>query len=312
MQSLFDKRVLLVTGKGGVGKTSVAAALAIAAARVGRRVLLTELDAEPGRQSSLAGVFGLRELPAKRREIGEGVYGEMVRARTGHEIFLSRILKVRPLIRAALASKSLSRFLEAAPSFTEMGVYSHVIDLAVREKKGELENELVVIDMPATGHMIGIAELPELLISLLESGPVVRGLSAVREFVADPDKVAACVVTLPEQLPISEAGELAAELQQRGVPIGAILVNRWRRFPFDEEQWAALKSLENAGELAGMHRARGARDSEAALQRLSVRTHAPLYRFDDTALTRAEVARHIADQIPAGDGPSGALQEGDS
>ena len=206
---LFSKRVILVTGKGGVGRTTVSAALAKAAARNGRRVLLAEIGIPGGDYSPLARLFGRETFDVKAQSVGEGVRACVLYSRMGHEMFLRTVLPINSLVKAAVRSKALGRLLDSAPSFNEMGVFYHLLTLLREERPGGgYNNELIIIDMPATGHALALTALPENLLQLLPVGPIADEMRLGQSFLNNPATGAALVVTLPEPLPITECLEL--------------------------------------------------------------------------------------------------------
>src|SRR3990167_5713342 len=148
LQDLFKKRVVLMTGKGGVGRSSMTAALATLAQRRGVRVLICDIGDDPNDYSPLARHFGLDRLPASVHEIAPGIRGAVLLARSGQELFLKSVLRSGTLARAALSSDALRRLLSAGPSFKEMGVFFQLLTyLRAKTKDGEHEHQLVLIDM---------------------------------------------------------------------------------------------------------------------------------------------------------------------
>ena len=111
----LSRRIHLITGKGGVGRTTVAVALAQALAQAGRRVLLTEIEEVDAGPSVVGARIGQPEIGAKPKKVAPNLHCCVLRAGVGHEDFLRSVLPAGPLIRAALRSKALSRFLVAAP-----------------------------------------------------------------------------------------------------------------------------------------------------------------------------------------------------
>ena len=260
----------MITGKGGVGRTTVAAALALLWSRAGKRVLLLELGESDRDYSPLARQFGLDRLGEKLTELAPRLQGGLLLAGTGHALFLNKILRVPVLTRAALRSKALRKFLDAVPSFHEMGLFQHMLSyLQQEDRDGEPTHELVIIDMPATGHTLALTKLPAILLKLIPGGPMTVELKAGLSYVNDPQLSAAWVVTLPEVLPVSEALELIDGLNESGTPIGGVVLNRLPADPFSAEERAALDPLLARAPVAGSlayHRAAGAGRAWARLR----------------------------------------------
>lgn len=243
LQELFTKRVVLMTGKGGVGRSSLTAALAQQAQRKGVRVLICDIGDDPNDYSPLARHFGRDRLSPVPEVVSPGIRGVVLLARTGQELFLKSVLRSGTLARAALSSDALRRLLSAGPSFKEMGVFFQLLTL-LRAKRadGEPENQLVLIDMPATGHTLSLTGLPELLLRLVPRGPIAAALREGQSYLNDPKLGAAWVVAIPETLPVSECLELLEGLGKTGMPTGGVLMNRVPLDPFSAAERAALQS----------------------------------------------------------------------
>jgi anion-transporting ArsA/GET3 family ATPase len=271
LDRLFSKRCVLVAGKGGVGRSSVAAALALAAGRRGRRVLLTEIDDETAGYSPLARLFGRERLPeAVPGRIAPGVLGVALLARTGQEQFLGSIFHSTALVHAAMGSESLRRLVNAGPSFREMGVFHQLLTLLrSRRPDGSPEHETIVIDMPATGHALSMTALPEQLLRLVQRGPIADNLREGQRYLNDPAKAEAWVVTLPEVLPVSECLELLGGLERTSMPVGGVIVNRLPMDPFTPEQREVLAPLAASGRVLGADSFSRIELSEREVRRLS-------------------------------------------
>lgn len=243
LQHLFTKRVVLMTGKGGVGRSSLTAALATLAQRKGVRVLICDIGDDPNDYSPLARHFGRDRFGATPALVAPGIRAVMLLARSGQELFLKSVLRSGTLARAALSSDALRRLLSAGPSFKEMGVFFQLLTL-LRAKRFDQtpENELVLIDMPATGHTLSLTGLPELLLRLVPRGPIAAALREGQSYLNDPKLGAAWVVAIPETLPVSECLELLEGLQQTGMPTGGVLLNRVPNDPFSAAEREALQS----------------------------------------------------------------------
>lgn len=293
---MCDKRVALVTGKGGVGRTTLSAALAHAAARRGLRVLLTEIGEPDGDYTPLARLFGRDTLPGDPTIIAPGVKGCSLWARRGHELFFHRVIP-GAVVRAAMSSGALRRLLEAAPSFREMGVFYHMFHLLeLKRRDGSPEHELVIIDMPASGHTLGLTGLRDRLLTLMPTGPIARVLNEGAPYFHDPEKTGAYIVTLPETLPVSECLDLAEGLRASRTPIGGIFVNRVLPDPFTPEERAALEPFSDQP-LFGMARYRQVPAGAASLERLRAATDLPIQEVPELALTGTELIAGLAHEL---------------
>jgi anion-transporting ArsA/GET3 family ATPase len=253
------------------------AAAAHVAAKRGRRVLVCEVGDDPMDYSPLARHFGRDRLPMSVEELAPGVRGVVLLARSGQELFLKSVLRSGALARAALNSDALRRLLSAGPSFKEMGVFFQLLTLLRAERKeGEPEHELILIDMPATGHTLSLTGLPELLLKLVPRGPIAAALKEGQSYLNDPQRGAAWVVTLPETLPVSECLELLEGLAKTGMPVGGVLMNRVPVDPFTAVEREALAGpLERAHPL-GMQGFQRPVLAQRELARLRVGTKLPV------------------------------------
>jgi Mrp family chromosome partitioning ATPase len=276
---LFERRVALVTGKGGVGRTTLAAGLAIAAAAAGKRVLLTEIGEPDGDYTPLARMFGRDTFPADPvplpppagLDVGDRLHGCVLWPRNGHEAFFRTVIPVGAVVKAAMNSGALRKLLDTAPSFREMGIFYHIFTLLEEKRRdGSDRFDLVIVDMPASGHTLGLTGLPERLLALMPTGPIAEAMHKGRPYFTDPEKCAAWIVTLPEVLPITESIELLDGLRETETPVGGILVNRVLEDPFTPEERAALTPVLTPDHL-GHERFVGVVQSTAALADLRAR-----------------------------------------
>jgi arsenite-transporting ATPase len=272
---ILDRRVVLVTGKGGVGKTTLTAALARLATRTGRRVLVGELGGEvtgpsPLRQA-LTGVDA--PLVEEPTPLGPGLDAVRVTAAAGHRDFLRGALPLGFLAERALRADVLQRFLNGAPGFAELGMLYRGLSLEREKRHGAPRWDLVLLDAPASGHALALATLPAVALRLISAGPIARALGEGVSLLTDPERTCAVVATVPEALPVSEAMELVTGLEKAGVAVGGLVANLVPPDPFSLEEHALLDALVGAGEgaraqLLGRRSVDALRRARAALARL--------------------------------------------
>ena len=309
---LLARRVVLVTGKGGVGKTTVTAALARVAARAGKRALAVEIDYESPRpddetakdaaSSPLATAFGTEPFGDEPRLIDGAdargsVFGARLSPLAGHVQFLRDTLPMRLLADAAMRSAAVRRFFSAAPTLAELGVVYRLLNLLDQTRgSGAPEWDVVICDLPATGHALALAQVPQTLADVIRAGPIhtaaERGLSMLR----DAEKTTSVLVTLPEPLPVSEAIELHDGLDKLGIACDLVLLNRVPPNPFTVEERAAAERIVpdrmrtlGARRLPRIDRAQTARERLERELRLPVRSLLESAAADNTAHVTREL-----------------------
>lgn len=208
-RGLAAAQLIVVTGKGGVGKTVIAAALARFLADRGRRVVLLELDPrEPQHR--------LLDVPPSAGEpvpAGPNLHLLNLRPRAVMEALVRDRLKIRALARAVTASPVFQHFVDGAPGLKELAALGH----SLRIVRGEVSPgaDVVVLDAPATGHGARLLAAPALVREALGGGPVGRLAGEVADFVNDPARTGVLVAALAEEMPVQEAQELIELLRDR-------------------------------------------------------------------------------------------------
>ncbi len=293
---LEKQRIALITGKGGVGRTTVTVAMARAFVARGERVLVCEIADPEGGYSALGRHFHHETLPPNPIQLEPGILGCHLEGTVGHEMFLRSILPAGPLIRAALKSKALSKFLLAAPSFHEMGIFYHLLMLLdAKDPQGNPLYPKILVDMPATGHTLALTGLPQILLRLIPSGPIAREMRRGQDYLNNPKTGAAVVVTLPEQLPVTEALELCQGLKETNMPLASVILNRVPQNPFTEQEVAALRThlqgtLGNLSLDALEH-------TQEAVSRLTSQCSVPLYLLSALNLEGQALTNALAEQF---------------
>lgn len=260
--ALLDHRLVVVTGKGGTGKSTISASLALVAARKGKKVLVCEVVA----RERVADFFGRPPSGTQIRELVPNLYSVHVRPREAMREYALMTLKYETLYRLAFENAAARYFLAAAPSLAEIVMLGKVWWHAAHDvERGRPRWDLVILDAPATGHGLTFLTVPEVFLRLVQEGPLARDMRGMQSLLADPAKCSVCVVTLPEEMPANEAIELHRALKSHGFPQGPLFLNAYFAPRFSPAELAqATKGgplLAAAGEAADNHESRAALSS---------------------------------------------------
>lgn len=223
-ESLLARRLVIVTGKGGTGKTAVAASLAIGAAARGTRVLLAEVGRDEQGPHLIAP--GTPEVGYAGRELRPGLHAMRIDPFAALADYLGLQLGGRRIARTIVANTGFRQLLSAAPGWRELITLGKLWHLEQQQDDTRPAVDLIVVDAPATGHGLTFLDVPRLVASAVRSGPLRRNAQEVEQLLGDPSRTLLLPVSLAEELPVRETCELVARLQSDlGIPVDRIVVN---------------------------------------------------------------------------------------
>lgn len=308
---LRDRRLLLFTGKGGVGKSTIVAALAVAAAARGLRPLVVELGHRASMGGLLAGGRAIGHAPAAVDDAGRIHAMNLDQEAALFDHVLAQV-KVRRLARAIVDTPALRRLFGAAPMVRELVTLTRLAALEA-EEQAEREGggprwQPILVDLDASGHARMLLDLPRVLRELAPAGPLATTGRRLEALLGDPARALLVLVTLAREVPAQETIELEAALREGGLAAGGLVINQVPAPPIADAllptlAWATERAFSRvhalpggsplALDLAFVRRCQGAHGhAVAALGRL---------RAHFAGLPRAEVGERPGGVDPAAD-----------
>ena len=273
VRALLDKTLIYVTGKGGAGKTTVAAALGLAAAACGNRAIVCDLAGS----DQLARAFGRRLAHRGELRLGERLSSLSLDPQETLEEWLRRQPGGAAAVAVLTRSQAFAHFVAAAPGAKELVTLGKVVDLARRE--APLAYDVVVADGPSTGHALGMLAAPRTVGDVARIGSVGAQARELRDFLADPVSAGYVGVTLPEEMAVQEVLELERDLPGAvGRELDLIVVNEVYPERFTDEEAERLGAF--AGRVPAVRAAlaqhRHARAQADHLRSLREHAHTPV------------------------------------
>ena len=218
-----DRRFIFVTGKGGVGKTTVSAALARAMAARGKRVLIAMCNAK----ERISAMFDSAPVGPDIVPVAPGIWAVNIEPEHAFEEYGRMVLKVPGLYRVVFHNKYIRSFLPAVPGLSEWAMlgkaWFHTTEV---DEQGRHRFDVVLLDAPATGHGLDMLRVPKVIVEIVPPGILRRDAELAWKMFTDPKETAVVVVTVPEELPVTETLELVAAIDDDlRLPLGALVVN---------------------------------------------------------------------------------------
>ena len=271
---LLRKPLVVVTGKGGVGKSTVSAALGLAAARRGLRTIIAEV-ARRDDVSRVLGGTGVHE-----DELAPGLHHISIDPEEAMEEYLVDQLPSRALADVLLSSRGFSYFAAATPGLRELLTVGKVWELAQEDRRtpGAAPYDLVILDAPATGHGVAVLSAPRTFADAALMGRIARQGRIIDAMLSDPAQTGVVAVARPEEMPVNETLELEAALPEAvGVKVDLVVANGLLPDRFDAAEVRALEAAPPSRPVrAALVAHARARAQRAQLARLRRRTEAPV------------------------------------
>ncbi|MBA2663966.1 MAG: ArsA family ATPase [Bradymonadaceae bacterium] len=241
IKKLHENRLIFVTGKGGVGKSTVTAALGQALANQGRRTLILETDT----YSAMEDLFNFRSSGLKPVKLGPNLWASNLLAEDCFIATLRRFVPSERVARAIINNRVARVFFKAAPSVNEVTILDQVRVFFEETEGGRPRFDHVIVDLPASGHAVTFLNVPATMSGMMRGlGPIAKMAMQVSDIIKDERTTAVVAVCLPEEMPVNETIELSENLRTIiGRPLTLAMVNMVHRPPLDASQRQVFERL---------------------------------------------------------------------
>jgi anion-transporting ArsA/GET3 family ATPase len=276
MADILDKRLVFVTGKGGVGKTTLAASLGLVAARAGKRTIVCEV----AQQERMSSVFRREGVGYTETQLETDLYAISIDPHESMDEYLRQQVKPSALYALLFDNRLFQYFAAATPGMRELVTIGKIWELAQFERRTPHATpfDLVIVDAPSTGHGLGFLRTPRTFRDTARVGPISRQAGKIDAFITDPATTGVVAVALPEEMPVNETVDFERQLHdQLGMELDAVVVNALLPERFDPAEAERIEQAAATGGSAGVEAAlkaalfehRRVHTQHAELERLS-------------------------------------------
>ena len=253
-----DIRLRIVTGKGGVGKTTIACALALKEVRAGKRVLLCEAK---GRSRSTE-ALGHKPVDSTIREVEKNLFVVDMNPEAAIQEYALLMLRFKPLYNAVFENRLMKTFLRLVPSLGELVMLGKIWFHEQEEDNGKARFDVIIFDAPATGHARLMLHTPQAMQTTVPPGPLRENAKLIQNLLQDRLRTCLHLVTIPEEMPINEAIELEqAARESLFIHLGTTFINQ----SIPQLSAPALKEIETHCDGANLKALTGVMKNYAAL-----------------------------------------------
>jgi anion-transporting ArsA/GET3 family ATPase len=270
LPELDTKRLVVVLGKGGVGRTTIAMSLAAHLAARGKRTLFYQANAKDRLSALLGGPPASEEI----RLVRPNLWAVNTHPQAALHEYGVMVLRYEAVYRMVLENRVSQALIRAIPGLDDYAVLGKLWYHTTEEVRGQRRFDTIVFDAPATGHAVTMLRIPHSILEAVPEGPLTRDAVKVRTLIEDPARTAAILVTLAEEMPTNETIELAGQLERgSGLRASGLIVNQVYPDHFPPGSMAARVLAALLGE------AGAARDPLVARARLSAARRALNQRY---------------------------------
>lgn len=225
----LERKLILVVGKGGVGRSTVAAAIAGKCAALGKRTLLYETSAA----DRFGPYFGKPPVTDVASQLAPNLWAVNATPASALAEYGMMVLRWKSVYEMVFENRVSKAFLRAIPGLDDYALLGKAWYHTTEDRRGTPVWDTVVFDMPASGHSVSMLRVPWVIVDTVPEGPLTRDARTVKAMLCDPARTSAVLVTLAEEMPVNEAIELETKLTALGVVPQHILVNQVfpRHFP---------------------------------------------------------------------------------
>ncbi len=313
LNQLLARRVLIVLGKGGVGKTAVSAALGMLAAESGKRVLVMECDG----RAPMAAAFG-QSRSLEPVEVAPNLSLMVLDGIAALEEYLRMVLHARMLLRAVFANRFYQFFMQAAPGVRELMMLGKVYYEADTKSSRKIAWDLVIVDAPASGQALSLLKMPAAARESFGDSIVGHEAANIARMLRDKSHCAIIQVTTPEPLAVSETLETMSALERMHLGPGALFFNRASTQEFDARDVAivaraAAASIDrdSVAHLTGLanRELKQAARGHKALSEIRAQSRIPAFELrEHSRLSGADLVRALAAELAALSAPAPAAR----